>query len=61
MEITAFTDGRFTSFLPPKQSNSDAVQFELAPVTPKSLNFSLVFTTAKQFLTKRILIIYWKV
>ena len=41
--FTAFTDGRFTSFLPPKQSNSDAVRFELAPVTPKSLNFSFGF------------------
>ena len=30
--------------LPPKQSNSDAfVRFELAPVTPKSLNFSFGF------------------
>ena len=38
--FTPFDDGRFTSFLPPKQSNNDAIRFELGPVVPKSLHFS---------------------
>ena len=39
-----FPDGRFTSNLPPKQTNDDAVRFELAPVIPKSLNFAFDFS-----------------
>ncbi len=38
--FTPFNDGRFTSFLPPKQSSNDAIRFELNPVVPKSLHFS---------------------
>ena len=38
--FTPLDDGRFTSFLPPKQSNNDAIRFELGPVVPKSLHFS---------------------
>ncbi len=38
--FTPLDDGRFTSFLPPKQSSNDAIRFELNPVVPKSLHFS---------------------
>ena len=41
--FTPLNDGRFTSFLPPKQSSEDAIRFELGPVIPKSLNFSFGF------------------
>jgi len=42
--FTPFDDGRFTSFLPPKQSSNDAIRFELGPVVPKSLHFSFGFS-----------------
>ena len=42
--FTPFDDGRFTSFLPPKQSSNDANRFELGPVVPKSLHFSFGFS-----------------
>ena len=42
--FTPFGDGRFTSFLPPKQSSNDAIRFELGPVVPKSLDFSFGFS-----------------
>ena len=42
--FTPFNDGRFTSFLPPKQSSNDAIRFELKPVVPKSLDFSFGFS-----------------
>jgi len=41
--FTPLDDGRFTSFLPPKQSSNDAIRFELGPVVPKSLHFSFGF------------------
>ena len=41
--FTPLDDGRFTSFLPPKQSSNDAIRFELNPVVPKSLHFSFGF------------------
>ncbi|GIR82069.1 MAG: hypothetical protein CM15mP83_7950 [Flavobacteriaceae bacterium] len=41
--FTPFNDGRFTSFLPPKQSSDDVIRFELGPVVPKSLHFSFGF------------------
>ena len=41
--FTPFNDGRFTSFLPPKQSIDDAIRFELGPVVPNSLHFSFGF------------------
>ncbi|MBF13271.1 MAG: hypothetical protein CMF46_02775, partial [Legionellales bacterium] len=41
--FTPFNDGRFTSFLPPKQSNDDAIYFELSPIIPKSLQLSFGF------------------
>ena len=41
--FTPFSDGRFTSYLPPKQSNDDVIRFELGPVIPKSLHFSFGF------------------
>ena len=41
--FSPLNDGRFTSFLPPKQSSEDAIRFELGPVIPKSLNFSFGF------------------
>ena len=42
--FTPFNDGRFKSFLPPKQSSDDAIRFELGPVVPKSLDFSFGFS-----------------
>ena len=42
--FTPFSDGRFTSYLPPKQSNDDVIRFELGPVIPKSLHFSFGFS-----------------
>ena len=42
-----FTNGSFTSNLPPKQTNDDAVRFELAPVLPKSLHFAFGFSDGK--------------
>jgi len=41
--FTPFNDGRFTSFLPPKQSSDDVIRFELGPVVPKSLHFSFEY------------------
>ena len=41
--FTTFNDGRFTSFLPPKQSSDDVIRFELGPVVPKSLHFSFEY------------------
>mgnify|MGYP001162560323 FL=1 len=41
--FTPFPDGRFTSFLPPKQSSDDEVRFEFAPLVPKSLHLSFGF------------------
>ncbi|MGB1186058.1 MAG: T9SS type B sorting domain-containing protein [Flavobacteriaceae bacterium] len=41
--FTPFNDGRFTSFLPPKQSSDDVIRFELVPVVPKSLHFSFEY------------------
>ncbi|MGB2471801.1 MAG: T9SS type B sorting domain-containing protein [Flavobacteriaceae bacterium] len=45
--FTPFNDGRFTSFLPPKQSIDDAIRFELGPVVPKSLHFSFGFDNSQ--------------
>ena len=42
--FTPFNDGRFTSYLPPKQSNDDAIRFELGPIVPKSLHFSFGYS-----------------
>ena len=42
--FTPFNDGRFKSFLPPKQSSDDAIRFELGPIVPKSLDFSFGFS-----------------
>ncbi|MEC7617174.1 MAG: hypothetical protein VYD39_03060, partial [Bacteroidota bacterium] len=42
--FTPFSGGRFTSYLPPKQSNDDVIRFELGPVIPKSLHFSFGFS-----------------
>ena len=42
--FTPFNDGRFTSFLPPKQSSDDVIRFELGPVVPKSLHFSFEYS-----------------
>jgi gliding motility-associated-like protein len=41
--FTPFADGRFTSFLPPKQSSDDEVRFTFAPSVPKSLHLSFGF------------------
>jgi gliding motility-associated-like protein len=41
--FTPFNDGRFTSFLPPKQLSDDIMRFELGPVVPKSLHFSFEY------------------
>ncbi len=41
--FSPFNDGRFTSFLPPKQLSDDIMRFELGPVVPKSLHFSFEY------------------
>jgi gliding motility-associated-like protein len=41
--FTPFPDGRFTSFLPPKQSSDDEIRFELSPAVPKSIHLSFGF------------------
>tara|TARA_Y100001958_G_scaffold159460_1_gene161070 strand:+ start:2552 stop:9124 length:6573 start_codon:yes stop_codon:yes gene_type:complete len=45
--FTPFNDGRFTSFLPPKQNSDDAVRYQLKPDVPKSIHFSFGFDNSE--------------